>query len=212
MRSSLRYLVVIALVALTALAMLKVRHGGVETPLPHPLTAFPDVIGEWRTVRNVQFDPQTLATLRPTAYLAKSYQRPDKSVVEIYIGYHDAAAAAGPLHSPKNCLPGSGWYEATSRPITLVLGTTTLHAMLAEYRLGEQTELFLYWFQVGGESIANEYWLKLHSVYHALRTGRQDSCFIRFSLPVQDSVAKTTETLVSFVRQIYPLLRQYLPS
>ena len=210
MRYAFRYLVVIALTVLTALAM--ASRGGVKTPLPNPLDTFPDAIGEWQTMRSIQFDQQTLATLRPTEYLAKRYQRQDKETIELYIGYHDGAAAAGPLHSPKNCLPGSGWYEASSRPIALELGTTTLHAVLAEYRLGGQAELFLYWFEVGGESVSNDYLFKIHCIYHALRTGRQDSSFIRLSQPVQESVAKTAETLIAFVRQAYPLLRQYLPS
>lgn len=210
MRSSSRYLIVMALVALTALAM--ANHGSKRTPLPKPLATFPDVIGEWRTFRDIQFDQKTLSTLKPTDYLAKRYQREDKSSIEVYIGYHDGAAEAGPLHSPKNCLPGSGWHETSSRIIEIPLGTTTLRAVVAEYRMGEQAELFLYWFEVGGVSVSNEYMLKLLCVYHALRTGRQDSCFIRISLPVQTSVAQTTEELVSFVRQAYPLLREHLPS
>ena len=70
MRYAFRYLVVIALTVLTALAM--ASRGGVKTPLPNPLDMFPDVIGEWQTVRSIQFDQQTLATLRPTEYLAQA--------------------------------------------------------------------------------------------------------------------------------------------
>ncbi len=210
MKNNLRYLVVTAIMALTAVVM--TTHDERVTPLPRPLAAFPTHVGDWRMIRDSQFDQATLDVLKPTEYLAKRYQRGDAAVIDLYVGYHDGAAKAGPLHSPKNCLPGSGWYEASSREVTIPLGDGDLRAVEAVYRKGEHAELFLYWFEVAGEAVTNEYALKLREVLHAMRQGRRDACFIRISTPMASSREQAAERITSFLRDARPMLRQHLPT
>jgi len=188
------------------------NHHDIITPLLHPLSSFPTTVGEWRMSRDSQFDQKTLELLRPTDYMAKRYTRFDGAIVDLYIGYHDGASKAGPLHSPKNCLPGAGWFEASSRLVSIPLNEGFLNTVVAVYEQGLSKEIFIYWFQVGGKSVHNEYTLKLHEILNSIRYGRRDTAFIRISVPILTSSDDAQQFAESFLRSVYPFIRQFLPS
>lgn len=210
MRIDIRFLVVAAL--MVSLWAFMESYSDNPTPLPSPLSNFPNSAGEWRMVKNLQFDQATLDVLRPTDYLAKRYVSSDGAVADFYVGYHDGASHAGPLHSPKNCLPGAGWYEVSSRPLTIQLSSGALVAVEAIYQQGANTELFLYWFQVGGHQVTNEYVMKLQEIKNALFTGRRDASFIRISVPITDDKQLALKQAESFLKAVYPALLLFLPS
>lgn len=210
MMINIRY-IVIAVLMFSTWGFMR-THVDKQTPLAIPLSDFPVSSGEWRMVRDSQFDQATLDVLRPTEYMAKRYARRDGAVVDLYVGYHDGASKAGPLHSPKNCLPGSGWFEVSSRLIKIQLSEGELEAVEAVYQQGTTKELFLYWFQVGGRSITNEYSMKFEEIRNSIVNGRRDAAFIRISVPVIDDAASAYERAESFLRAVYPSLKAFLPS
>jgi len=210
MKNALRYLAVTALMA--AAAVYLNFHQDRPTPLSRPLADFPIQVGEWRMVKNVQFDDKSLEVLRPTDYMSRRYQRADGATVDLYVGYHDGASEAGPLHSPRNCLPGSGWYEVSSKPVRIALDSAQQDAVEAIYRHGGRTELFLYWFEVGGKSVVNEYALKVKEVLHSVQNRRRDTCFIRISTPVTAEQPQAASMTENFLKAVKPALTEYLPS
>ena len=114
MRSWLRFGVVYGLFLLAAAYMS--FHRETPAPLAAPLSSFPAELGSWRAVHQDYFSPALLSVLRPSDYLSRRYQGPGGKVVDLYIGYHDGGQGSGPIHSPKNCLPGNGWYEGVHPP------------------------------------------------------------------------------------------------
>jgi len=210
MISRVRYLVIAALMLLAAMFM--AAHHDHPTPLPRPLDDFPVTVGPWRLVRDSRFDQAVLDVLKPTSYLARRYANADGAVVELYVGYHDGAAQAGPVHSPKNCLPGSGWYEVASHPATIPLRGGKFDAVQAEYSKGATTEFFLYWFEVSGCGVTNEYAMKILELVQAVRHGRRDASFIRISTPEITSKEQAAMHLIAFAQAVSPLLQDYLPS
>lgn len=183
-----------------------------STMLQAPFSAFPTSVGEWHMIKDSQFDQRTLDVLRPTDYIAKRYLGPDGAVVDLYIGYHDGASQAGPLHSPKNCLPGAGWYEASSAPIRISFENTLLDAIVAVYVRELNKEIFIYWFQVGGVSVSNEYAMKFYEIFNSFRYGRRDTAFIRISVPITDSEEHAQQLGKKFLKEFYPAIQRFLPS
>lgn len=210
MKQSLRYLVVAALM-LTAWAYMR-THRDKPTPLPIPFKEFPMSIGDWKLAMDSVFDRRVLEVLRPTDYMAKRFVKPDGSVADLYVGYHDGASQAGPLHSPKNCLPGSGWYEVSSQRTRLGLKGGKVDAVIAVYRQGSSSELFLYWFQVAGRTLNAEHTLKINEILNSALNGRHDTSFIRISVPVTGSTDKAAAEARDFLEAVYPSLKQFLPS
>lgn len=192
-------------------------YGGVRqdspAPLSRPLSQFPAHIGEWSMTDQVFFNPDTLAFLRPTDYLFRRYERQNGDRVDVYIGYHDGGQSSGPIHSPKNCLPGSGWLEVFSRPLGVDLAGRPARVTEALYGKGGDRQLFLYWFVVGDAILNNEFALKAMEVINAIRFGHRNAAFIRISLPASDDKPDAALlTAQDFLNQSATIIAEFLKS
>jgi len=210
MISSLRFVTLYVLLAAAAFFM--ATHKDSPTPLAIPLEDFPRVVGEWRMIGDAQFDPETLKILRPTDYMARRYKKADGTVADIYVGYHDGASKAGPLHSPRNCLPGSGWVEVSTEKKSIPISGKDLDAVMAVYQHGEVADLFIYWFQVGGKVVSNEYELKISEVLNSIKNSKRDTSFIRISVAMAGDKSSAANSATDFLRTIQPILVKFLPS
>ena len=209
MKISLRRFVVVNILFLFTIFYMNVHHEKPQ-PLQLPLSQFPLLVGEWSAMRNEVFSQPLLDVLRPNDYMARRYIGPNNQAVELYVGYHDRAQGSGPIHSPKNCLPGSGWIEVASAPMEVKVGTTQVNLRQSVYSLGEQSELFLYCFMVREKIVSSEYALKLAEIENSMRYGQSGSSFIRISLPVGRDVAQASQTALSFFLQAYPYIQTFL--
>jgi len=180
--------------------------------LAHPLSAFPSEMGGWRAIRQDYFSSALLAVLRPSDYLSRRYLGPAGKTVDLYIGYHDGAQGSGPIHSPKNCLPGNGWLEITSRPLEVEIGGERVHLTQALYRQEDRQELFVYWFMVRGETLSTEIGLKLAEIANSVRHGQRGASFIRLSLRAADDPTEAAAIAESFLEQAYPVIQSFLSS
>ena len=90
-----------------------------------------------------RFDPEVLAILKPTDYLYRIYKDEEGNKVTIYFGYHDGVPDSGPIHSPKNCLPGSGWHRLSEEVRTMILKDREISLVSAIYQKDGTKELFL---------------------------------------------------------------------
>jgi EpsI family protein len=202
---------IIVYVLLAAAGLYINVHADITVPMNRPLSEFPTVVGEWKMVSQTTFDDSTLKVLKPTDYLSRVYDGSNGRQAQLYIGYHGGGKDGGEIHSPKHCLPGSGWYEASTKKTRLDVGGKNINLMEAVYQKGDSKELFLYWFQVKDASITSEYRLKVAEIVNSMLSRRRDASFIRMSVPVQGSLEQATATGEQFVRDLYPAIREHLP-
>ena len=82
----------------------------------------------------------------------------DGRPVELYIGYYKDQRSGDAIHSPRNCLPGSGWEPV--HPSRVQIGSAGESVIVNEYLVakGDRRDLVLYWYQTHGRIIASEYW------------------------------------------------------
>ncbi|WP_235956912.1 exosortase C-terminal domain/associated protein EpsI [Fundidesulfovibrio magnetotacticus] len=207
-----RYVLSILLVGAAGLFM--GLHTTVPTYLPVPLEDFPASLAQWRLAREETFSPELLKVLRPTDYLYRVYTTNNGDAVHLYIGYHDGTRNAGQIHSPKNCLPGGGWYEVSSRKTSLPLPDgSSIPLVEAVYKHGETTEVMLYWFEAGGVEVTNEYAFKLKEVENSIFRGRRDAAFVRIGVTTRgDSLDAAFQQARRFLGDAWQSLRWHLPS
>ena len=186
-------------------------HADITVPMNRSFTEFPTAVGQWRMVSQDEFSENILEVLRPTDYLSRTYVGGDGRKVELYIGYHGGGKSGGEIHSPKHCLPGSGWYEASSSRSEMDVGSGKINLVRAVYQKGEEKDIFLYWFQVRDRSLSDEYSLKLAEISGSMLYRRRDASFIRISVPVGNGLEQATATGERFVRDFYPVIREFLP-
>lgn len=206
----IRYVAVYCLFLATAGYM--ALHREKAELLARPLSEFPDQVGGWRAVHQDQFSQALLSVLRPSDYLSRRYLGPAGKTVNLYIGYHDGAQGSGPIHSPKNCLPGNGWFEVATRPVELEIGGERVRLTQALYRQGDRQELFVYWFMVRGKILSSEIGLKMAEILNSVRHGQRGASFVRLNLGAQDDPAEAASTAESFIKQAYPLIHSFLSS
>jgi EpsI family protein len=209
MKTPLKFVIVYLLFGLTALYLH--LHTTVAVPSIRPLADFPQQQADWRMSSEWTFSANVLNVLKAADYISRQYTDAADNRVTLYVGYHSGGEDSGGIHSPKHCLPGSGWYEVSSQRGTLELQGQRLKLVRSIYQKGGDKELFLYWFQVKGKSLSDEYSLKLAEITNSLLYRRADSAFIRISVPFETDQEKAVALGERFVKDFYPLLQEFLP-
>jgi EpsI family protein len=187
-------------------------HKDTAIPANRPFSTFPVQIGEWRMSAESFMTGNVLKVLKPTDYLWRIYENRNGERVTIYLGYHSGSRNEGGVHSPKHCLPGSGWYEVYSKKSKMETSSGSINFVKSLYQKAEESELFLYWFQVIGRTLDNEYSLKLFEIINSSIHHRKDAAFVRISIPIKNSEAGAVRLGESFIRDFYPVISSYLPS
>jgi len=196
--------------------------GRAERPEPAPIRTsfahFPMRIGDWRGVQQPPFEPRVLAVLGVDDYLSREYYGANRAEVGLYMGYYGSQRQGDTMHSPLNCLPGSGW-EPVSRtmlPVSITDGRPDSQIIVNRYVIekGIDRLLVLYWYQSHGRVVASEYWGKFYLIRDAVRLNRTDGSLVRIIAPIEgsDGEAGAEQTAVRFVRALFPMLGEYLPT
>ena len=209
MKAKFRYIIVYILVGLTALFI--ANHENIEVPVNEPLTNISTNLDEWTMVGQYHFDARVLEVLKPTDYLYRSYKDRAGNRVTLYLGYHSGGPGSGPIHSPKQCLPGGGWFELSEEKLTIQVAEKELPFVRAVYPNDDQKEMFLYFFQVKGRVLTNEYSLKFAEIANSIFHNRRDSAFIRISVPFQGDLSEATAAGERFLASVYPQIASVLP-
>lgn len=209
MIKNFHFIIVCLLLAATGLYLN--LHADVTVPMNRPFAEFPTLVQEWRTVSREEFGESVLDVLKPTDYLSRIYAGSDGRTVQLYIGYHGGGKKGGEIHSPRHCLPGSGWYEASSKKTSLDIGGGSVNLVQAVYQKGERRELFLYWFQVQDKTLTDEYALKRSQIVNSMLHRRRDASFVRISVPLEGRPEQSVADGERFVRDFYPVIAEHLP-
>ncbi len=180
-----------------------------------PLSTFPESVGGFTSVKEIPLDPETKDVLKADDTLERIYLTPDRRrEVVFFVAYFKTQRYGQSPHSPKNCLPGSGWEPVyTDRPAITVPGWATpivVNRYLVEK--GDEKSVILYWYQSHSRVIASEYSAKFWLVADALRFNRSDTALVRISVPVgRDDEDAATSLAEQFARTVFPQLRQQMP-
>lgn len=205
-----RFITVYILFSLAALYLY--LHADISVPVNRPLEEFPRSTAGWEMTSQFEFSAGVLDVLKAADYLSRQYTNVAGTKVSLYLGYHSGGKNSGGIHSPKHCLPGSGWFEVSTKQGILTINDQQLKVVRAVYQKGEQKELYLYWFQMMGKSISDEYSLKLAEIVNSMLYRRRDSAFIRISVPFDQDEAGAVRASEQFARDFYPALNSFLPN
>jgi EpsI family protein len=215
----LRSAIVFATFLLTAGVIARAQHHEVVPPR-QPLDAFPTLMGQWQGRNDTPLTEKELQVLGADDYLLRSYFEPSRAA-SLYIGYWASQKRGDAVHSPLNCLPGSGWQPMSKRPLRLDVqdgGGRRREIQVNRYVIqkGLDRQMVLYWYQSHGRVIDSEYWGKFYLVADSVRMGRSDTAIVRVVAPIRgsDPAAETEaeRNATQFVQQLFPLLDDFIPA
>jgi EpsI family protein len=192
--------------------------GGQRRPALHaPFSAVvPDTLAGY-TGRDVTLGEAERQVAGVTSYLLRQFTPAKSDTAQapwfsVYVGYYDQQLQGRTIHSPKNCLPGSGWEPLTSAPTTIMTlrGPVTVN----RYLLQNKTErvLVLYWYQGRGRVAWNEYAVKWDLLRDAALRRRSDEALVRVIVPVTHDEAQAFALAQQVARAVVPALFTALPN
>lgn len=205
----IRYIILLLLLGAAIVIVYMPRD--LVTPKIETLRSFPSHIGQWAAVRDTMFDEPVLRVLRPTDYLMRTYTGAKGGQLSMYIGYHDGGLSSGPIHSPRNCLPGAGWRLENSKEIPLKIQNDTITVVRADFSREGMEITCYYWYQIRGKIITKDMAMKLAEFTGVLLENRKDAAFIRIDM-LNGSFEKDDSLIQDFLGNAFPLLKSHLPS
>ena len=135
-----------------------------------------------------------------------------QSSFSVYVGYYAQQMRGQTIHSPKNCLPGSGWEALTSRPAVIATagGPVTVNRYILQRK--KQRALVLYWYQGRGRVESNEYQVKWNLLRDAATKRRSDEALVRIVVPVQTTEEAAYELASRVATSLVPAVTEALPA
>ncbi|MDE3135012.1 MAG: EpsI family protein [Acidobacteriota bacterium] len=196
------------------LSMGRLNHGE-KVPAHAPLAEFPIVLGRW-SGENVPLPERIVRAVGLDDYLNRIYSDGSEAPVTLYISYYGGQRTGHTIHSPKNCLPGTGWQPVESRRLAIPMaGTAPL--LVNEYDVARDTAhvLVLYWYQERGRDVTSEYAAKFWLTADALTRDRTDGALVRVTTPIANSgreIGPAERRTTEFLRIVFPHLVKFIPN
>jgi EpsI family protein len=170
----------------------------------------------WNLVENVDVDKETLEVLKADDLLSRIYQNGQTGdMATLFVAYFETQRTGKTPHSPKNCLPGSGWVQSQSGSIEIPVAGQASPIRVNNYVVsrGQNQSVVLYWYQSHNRVIASEYSAKVYTVTDSIRYNRSDTSLVRVVVNVNNGdTAKATQAAISFVQAFFEPLKDYLPA
>jgi EpsI family protein len=174
------------------------------------LREFPAAIASWHS-EDLPYEADVVEAIGADDYINRVYSG-GTPPIELYIGYYKDQRSGDRIHSPKNCLPGSGWEPVRSAQIRI--GSLEGRPVLVNEYLVEQgsnRDMVLYWYQTRRRIIASEYWAKYWLVVDGLRHISTDGTMVRIWTTASDGEERARARATDFASHIYPKLAELLP-
>jgi len=156
-------------------------------PATKPLSAFPTMIDDWRMVHEGAIEQDERDVLRADDYLTREYRSPGGKSAKLFVAYFRSQRAGQTPHSPKNCLPGSGWTWTVADMIVVNIAGRAPPIEINRYVVskGDERAVVLYWYQSRERVVASEYRAAMFTAFDALRYNRTDTELVRVVTPVE---------------------------
>jgi len=212
-----KYLGILSVVLMAQAAVFYGASRGENIPQAKPLQGFSrELAGGWYLAKEGYVDEETQAVLKADDTLTRAYTRRGQPLpAHLFVAFFKTQQNGKAPHSPKNCMPGSGWEPSRDDFLKVSIPGLAGPIEVNRYVIAKGTEksVVLYWYQSRDRVIASEYKAKIFTVADAVRYNRTDTALVRVIVPVPGAdEAGAEKAAIEFVQSVFVPLKQYLPS
>ena len=146
--------------------------------------------------------------------LFRSYVDKQGRGLNFYVAYYESQRKGESIHSPATCLRGGGWvFKEDGDAFVGFDGGGGMPVSRALIQKGSFRQLSYYWFPMRGRVLTNAFQMKWWTFWDALTRQRTDGALVRVIAPVgeNESLKDAENRLQGFVREITPVLAEFLP-
>ncbi len=204
---------IVTLLLLAAIALFASIPKNEAVPLARPLKDVHAQFGDWRMVKETQIESEVLDVLKADDTLSRTYVRGPQESAHLLVVFFKSQSSGVAPHSPKNCLPGSGWVPSRNAIEMLdIPGREPISVNSYVVAKGPAKSVVMYWYQSPHHVAASEYWAKLYTIAESVRYRRSDTSMVRVTVSVRDEGVEAAEAQArDFIRAFFVPLREYLP-
>jgi EpsI family protein len=181
--------------------------------LLRPLSEFPQQLGEFTMVSEQSFSDEVMGSLGVDQYIMREYRDKDGYPLWLYVGFYESQAEGEIIHSPKHCMPGSGWNALQTDKISLPDPLNAKSSFIVNQMVlqkGLDRQLAYYWYQSRGRVVADEYWDRAYMIFDSVVKRRSDGALVRITGPggnLPDDIKKQQQFAIELLQN----LSLYLP-
>lgn len=210
-------LIILSLVLAAQAAAYQMFTKAEKVAMVRPLIELPNELGSWVKVQEGVIDAETQAVLKADDTVTRMYSSAKEGfTANLFVAAFRSQRNGAAPHSPKNCLPGSGWTPLVNDHILVPLEGHPEPIEVNRYIIqrADTKSLVLYWYQSRDRAVASEYKAKLYTMLDAVKDNRTDTALVRvvIGLNGNDSQEKAQAAAINFIRAFYAPLRTFLPS
>lgn len=212
---SKRYWFVVALLLVTGIYVHLLRYTRISIQEPVNLEDLPMTLGDWQSGESLIIDEDTKEVLKSSQDLLRSYTDSTNQQIGLFIAYFKDQKYGEQIHSPKHCLPGSGWKITNKESFNVPIQNSPSDQLKINKLIiakEHYNEIMIYWFYTRSGVITSEYELKFSLAKNALLRNPTDAAFIRINLPLpQRDHSKALQVASKFISDIFPAIQNILP-
>jgi len=205
------------IVSVVLLGLTLMLSRGIEfreaVPMGRSFNEFPMMVGEWVGTKQVMED-QFIGALDFSDYIMADYVDKQGRGLNFYVAYYESQRKGESIHSPATCLRGGGWvFKEDGDAFVGFDGGGGMPVSRALIQKGSFRQLSYYWFPMRGRVLTNAFQMKWWTFWDALTRQRTDGALVRVIAPVgeNESLKDAENRLQGFVREITPVLAEFLP-
>jgi EpsI family protein len=173
-----RFLAFFSAIIVLFLATSALRHYRPDNPRGSPVGEFPLQKDGWLGEKD-NLVPGMVDMLNPTLIFSAAYTNQSGRSVHLFFDYFESRNTRGGPHSPRNCLPGSGWIIRETRDRQISIGGRTITVGRFDLGFGESRKVMDFWYITEYGETFNDYLFKLHLMISALTFKPGDIAFVR---------------------------------
>ena len=200
------FIIMLSMIIMTFFFNMMIKYYRPQDPVNMSFDSFPLLKGEWIGERD-SLAPTVVALLNPDQIFSATYTNKDEIKVQLFFDYFSSENIKGAVHSPRNCLPGSGWVITSSSKRNIEFDNRIIAANRFYLRLKGSKQVMDYWYITRYGEAASDYVLKAYTMVSAVTFRPTDVAFIRF-VANQDpeSLEALEEFEEAFINEIYESL------
>lgn len=122
--------------------------------------------------------------LRANRTYSAIYKTPTSTEVDLFIAYFTSQKYGSSIHSPRNCLPGSGWTISSIKKSRWNIDSRDFAINKMTIQRGGQRYMVYYWYLTRSGEIDSEMGLKLDLIKNSLLGKATDGALIRVTAPL----------------------------
>lgn len=198
------FFLILSLLVATFTMTFVIRFAQPESSAWVSLDDFPMEKENWQGVREVI--PQYVTDLlRPLEIISATFV--NRRGTRVHLLFDFFTTGGGP-HSPRNCLPGSGWEIAETGQQLIRVNGREIMAGRFKLKLEQSRKVMDFWYITNYGETANDYLFKLYSMIGSLRMEPRDVAFVRL---VADDTPEGRAALEEFESLFIPEIYARLP-